>query len=279
MKKLFITFFAIFIGICAHGQRHEIGALVGTSFYMGDLNPKTLFAQPQLAGGLLYRFNISPRWAFKANLLFAKVQASDYKNNKQYERNLSFKSPITEISAQVEFNFFKLYNSAGNNRFSPYLLLGLSLFSFNPQTDYNGITYELNHLGTEGQGMPGEKDYYPLVNVAIPFGLGFKVNIGRYVSCGAEWGMRYTFTDYLDDVSTRYYDQHLLASGRGDAAAALSDRSSVLHKAGTQRGNSKTKDWYSFAGAYITFKIGNDSHKCEIRNHYPLRKRIGKKAR
>jgi len=278
MKKLIITLFAALLGMGLSGQRHEIGAIVGTSFYLGDLNPKTLFAQPQFAGGLLYRFNISPRWAIKANLLFAKVQASDYQNNKQYERNLSFTSPITEISTQVEFNFFKIYNSAGNNRFSPYLFLGFSLFAFNPQAEYNGITYELNHLGTEGQGMPGEKNYYSLVNAAIPFGLGFKVNIGKYISCGAEWGMRYTFTDYLDDVSTRYYDNFLLASGRGNVVASLADRSDELHKAGTQRGNEKTKDWYSFAGAFITFKIGNDNHRCDIRQHYSLRKNIGKKS-
>ncbi|MDR2868814.1 MAG: DUF6089 family protein [Bacteroidales bacterium] len=278
MRKVLLFFLMSLAVPAAFSQSHEIGALVGTSFYLGDLNQKTLFDSPKLAGGLVYRYNISPRWAVKANLLFAEVEASDQSSNSNYERNLSFRSPITEISAQVEMNFFNLYNSSGKNRFSPYIFLGLSVFSFNPQANYDGKWYDLNHFGTEGQGLPGaKKDYYSLVSVAIPFGIGLKVNIGKYISCGIEWGMRYTFTDYLDDVSGEYYDNQELAITRGNIIAALADRSKDIHKAGTQRGNSKTLDWYSFAGGFITFKIGNDKQLCTVRNHYNLRKSIGKK--
>ena len=38
-------------------QNSEVGACVGTMFYLGELNPTRLFAQPQLAAGLVYRYN------------------------------------------------------------------------------------------------------------------------------------------------------------------------------------------------------------------------------
>lgn len=272
MKKLLLFLLILSSSFYLHSQKSEIGAYVGTSSYIGDLNPTQLFAAPQLAGGLIYRYNINPRWAFKANIIFANVRASDYSTNNKYERNLSFKSPITEIAAEIELNFFNLYNTSRSNRFSPYIFAGIGVFSFNPQTDLYGRTYFLQHLGTEGQGLEGEEDFYSLTNVAIPFGIGIKVNIGRHVSIGLEWGMRYTFTDYLDDVGGVYYDNGKLREMRGDIVADLADRSEVLHEPGTGRGNVTTNDLYSFIGGTVTFKIGNENKYCDLKRA-PKKKR------
>lgn len=268
MKKHFIIFLMLICSFPVFAQKSEIGAMVGTSFYLGDLNPRTVFGMPQVAGGIIYRYNFTPRWALKADILFAQVAGSDAVTNKNYERNLSFTSPITEISAQVELNFFRLYNARGKNFFSPYIFAGIAVFSFNPQAvDIDGTNYALQHLGTEGQGLEGEKDFYSLVNCAIPFGIGIKFNVARYISIGAEWGMRYTFTDYLDDVSGNYYDNETLNNARGAAIARLADKSEVLHEAGTGRGNSTTKDLYSFAGITLTFKFGEVDKTCDLRTN------------
>lgn len=277
MKKTILFFLTFICSYFSYSQKSEIGAFAGTSFYLGDLNPTTLFANSQFSGGLIYRYNFNPRWALKANIIFGNIKASDAKNNDGYERNLSFHSPITEISAQVELNFLKLYNIPSKNHFAPYIFTGLSVFSFNPQTQLNGTNYDLQHLGTEGQGLEGEADFYSLTAIAIPFGIGIKFNIGRYISIGAEWGMRYTFTDYLDDVSGNYYDNSLLAATRGDIVAALADRSDVIHESGTGRGNYTTNDLYSFAGATITFKIGNEDKNCDLHYKPNFHRKLGKK--
>jgi hypothetical protein len=265
MKKVFIVFAFVCFGLISNAQRSEIGGMVGTSFYMGDLNPRTLFPNFQTCGGIIYRYNFNPRWALKSNILFAQVEASDKLTNNNYSRNLSFRSPITEISAQVELNFLELYNIPARNHFTPYIYTGITVFSFNPQAEYNGIYYDLQSLGTEGQGLEGQPEPYGLVNVAIPFGMGIKFNAGKYVSLGLEWGMRYTFTDYLDDVSGVYYDNEFLKFQKGNVVAQLADRSLVKNEAGTQRGNSHTLDWYSFAVFTATFKIGNEDTSCRIR--------------
>lgn len=279
MKKTCTILFLFFVSFTALSQRSEIGPMFGTSFYLGDLNPGTLFAKPHFAGGILYRYNLSPRWALKANILFATVEGSDRETNHGYGRNLSFRSPITEISAQIELNFFRLYNLPGKNKFSPYIFTGISIFSFNPQAQLDGVYYDLQQLGTEGQGLEGERDLYSLTSVGIPFGIGFKVHIGRYVSICAEWGLRYTFTDYLDDVGGKYYDNQELAEQRGTIVASLADRSDIIHPAGSGRGNTTTKDLYSFAGLTATFKFGKIDRFCDIK---PVKKsrvnmKVGKK--
>lgn len=265
MKKIFILLLACISLQPIFAQKSEIGFMLGTSFYMGDLNPNKPFAQTQFAGGFVYRYNFTPRWALKANVYFGNLSASDAQTNNNYERNLSFTSPITEISAQVELNFLKLYNVPSKNHFAPYIFAGISVFSFSPRAELDDRTYELQHLGTEGQGLEGQKKFYSLCNVAIPFGIGIKVNIAKFMSIGVEWGMRYTFSDYIDDVGGNYYDNGLLQEERGEFVAKLADRSEVLHAAGSGRGNSTTKDLYSFAGATVTFKIGNENKTCDIR--------------
>ena len=266
MKRLLLSMCIAFYSLTVWAQKSEIGGFFGSAFYIGDINPTSLFSSLKPSGGIIYRYNFNARWAFKANIIFANVEASDAKDNNGYERNLSFKSPITEIGAMAELNFFNLYNSARTNRFTPYIFAGIAFFSFNPQTELDGKIYFLQHLGTEGQGLDGEKDFYSLTNFSIPFGIGFKVNIGKYVSVGLEWGMRYTFTDYLDDVSGNYYDNGKLRELRGDEVADLADRSSFIHPHGMERGNITTKDLYSFFGGTLTFKIGNEENKhCSLK--------------
>lgn len=263
-----------FCSLTMWAQKSEIGGFFGSAFYIGDLNPTSLFASLNPSGGIVYRYNFNARWAMKASIIFANVEASDMKDNDGYERNLSFKSPITEIATVAELNFFNLYNSAHTNRFTPYIFAGIAFFSFNPQAELDGTVYFLQHLGTEGQGLDGERKHYSLTSFAIPFGIGFKVNIGRYVSFGAEWGMRYAFTDYLDDVGGNYYDNNKLRELRGDVIADLADRSAFMHPQGMERGNTTTTDLYSFFGATLTFKIGNTDKNCELRK--VVRKRNGR---
>jgi hypothetical protein len=126
----------------------------------------------------------------------------------------------------------------------------------------------LQPLGTEGQGLEGgaTKKKYKLTQVSIPFGVGAKANLSKNIGISFEWGMRKTFTDYLDDVSKRYYDPVALGAARGGTAAVMSDPSigtdAAFSNRGRQRGNATTKDWYSFAGIALTFKLKEPQEKC-----------------
>lgn len=270
MRKLIFTLFAVLLAGGLSAQRSEVGFMLGTSYYLGDLNYSNHFGLTQPAGGIIYRYNINPRWALKMNALYGEVvgdDASDVGENP--DRNLSFESHVLEFSAQMEHNFFRYFTGSKKSPFSPYIFAGVSVFSYNPKAEYDGEWYELQPLGTEGQGTtayPDRKEY-ALTQVSFPFGIGFKWSLSRSLCLGGEWGMRKTFSDYIDDVSTTYADPDVLLAENTEIAMLLADRRVQLglepFEEGIQRGDSKNKDWYSFAGLFLTFKIrGKGKSRC-----------------
>ncbi|MCL2027567.1 MAG: DUF6089 family protein [Bacteroidales bacterium] len=269
MKKLI---FCILIGMFAlssmFAQRSEIGGLVGGSFYLGDLNPTGVFSQTQLAAGVIYRYNLNTRWTIRGNALWGTVKADDEKHNNEFQqnRNLSFRSRINEFSIQTEINFLPYFTGSRTRyRFSPYLFGGVGLFTFNPQAyrwdpyKNKGEWLDLARLSTEGQGLAEypDKKFYNTTQICFPFGLGFKYSLNSIFAVGLEWGMRFTLTDYLDDVSGNYINREVLAREQGSVALELADRSkNGPQPEGSRRGSSNKTDWYSFAGVTLTAKIG-----------------------
>ena len=271
MKKN-IVILLIMLGLFStvSAQRNEVGLFGGGTYYLGDINPAKHFTFIKPSYGLVYRYNFTPHWTFKFNAIQGKVYSSDKKIGFNPERNLHFKSKITEVSTQVELNFFKYVTGSKDMLFSPYIFGGFSIFSFNPQAELNGEWYDLQPLGTEGQGTTAypEKEPYNLISYAIPFGLGFKLSLSENLSLATEWGLRKTFTDYLDDVSTTYADPYVLASQNTPVAASLADRTEYqegeqpVDKTGLQRGDPTTNDWYSFFGISITFRLKGRKDVC-----------------
>jgi hypothetical protein len=132
---------------------------------------------------------------------------------------------------------------------------------------------------------------YPLTGFAIPFGIGFKANIGRYVCVGAEWGLRFTFTNYLDDVGGLYYDfsdykdkmsahSYNVITGFADPPSAnsnLNPNPNPPRRPDTQRYSTIKTDWYSFAGVIITVRIGNEDRICDLKTNVKLKNKQGRK--
>ncbi len=149
------------------------------------------------------------------------------------------------------------------------------------ETD-NTTYHKLRPLHTEGQGyngiesgddfnIPGKKfnegKTYKKVAVCIPFGFGIQQAFDSYMGIKIEFGIRYTFTDYLDDVSGIYYDKVLLAQQNGTLAATMSGTNSGITSGdvtytepGYKRGNPNNNDYYGFLNVslYKTF-VGNSN--------------------
>jgi hypothetical protein len=274
-KSIFISFFCLFFALTGFAQKPknksaEIGVFLGGSYYIGDLNPLGHFGpMTKPAAGAVFRYNLNQRFALRANVLFGTLQADDAiaSSSMQQQRNLNFKSKITEFSVQAEFNFLDYQVGNERKKFSPYIFVGIGGFKFNPVAVYDNYNYTLQPLGTEGQGLEGgPRKKYKLVQLSIPFGVGVKTNLSKMISLSVEWGMRKTFTDYLDDVSTTYYDPAKLAASHGNVAAVASDPSKGTDpnysNVGRQRGNPTTKDWYSFAGIVLTLKLKEKRETC-----------------
>lgn len=262
----------IFISFCSFGQnqngrsRSELGVLLGGSYYIGDLNQFRHFYGTKPAAGLIYRYNYHSRLSIRGNFTYAQVGASDADASSaiNVNRNLNFESDIFELAGGVEFTYLPFF--LGHNRYkgTAYILAEIGLFRMNPKTDYNGDLIELQPLGTEGQGSSlSSKKNYSLTQLCIPLGVGVKFAMGKKAAISFEYGIRKTFTDYIDDVgSNSYVDPALLSVENGPLAAELSNQSLDGSRYG-KRGNSSTKDWYSFFGTMITFRLGKPN-KCPM---------------
>lgn len=243
----------------------EIGIMGGSSYYLGDINNKH-FDYMMPSGGIVIRKNIDRRIVVKGELLLGYIRGDDSRNSNdsaKLNRNLHFRSPIYELSGQVEFNFLPYETGNSLYPWTPFVFAGVSLFRFNPQAEAdNGEWVALQPLVTEGQGTPEFQDRkkYALTQFSIPMGGGFKVAVNKTFNIILEYGIRKTFTDYLDDVSTTYTGGNLLVSKKSNE---MSDKSLNGPQArGFQRGDSKNNDWYTFTGITLSFKLLSEKERC-----------------
>ena len=238
----------------------EVGVSVGLAHYFGDLNPNSAINRPKMAAGIFFRKQINNYIGIRLSGDFALVGYSDiYSSNPvQAARNLSFNSNIWELSLAGDFNFFEFHPGFEGYNFTPYVGLGIGVFSFDPYAYLAGEKYLLRTLGTEGQGSsayPNLQPYNPLA-ISIPFTLGLKYALSPKTNFFAELTYRFTNTDYLDDVSGLYAPDAFppLPDGSPSPGFLLQDRSyetgSSIGVKGKQRGNGLQKD------AFATLKVG-----------------------
>ena len=210
------------------------------------------------------KFNFTNRISLRTDACYAQVVGSDQFSGDpgRFQRNLSFRSDIFELSLTPEvviYNFSRL----GRKKTSTseiYGFAGFGILKFNPQAELDGVWYDLQPLGTEGQGLKPGTELYNLQSWVVPFGFGYRKNLGRKTYVGIELSMRKTFTDYIDDVSTSYYSPDALLEERGAASASLSDRTiGESSKTGGSRGNSGSNDNYSFVQVTFSRSIGKQN--------------------
>lgn len=265
---------------CAQAQAHwdqsrEIGLNFGTSYYIGDLNPSKHFGtRLQPGAGLTYRENIDRRISIKGSFVYNRVEAYDADSDDpwQQNRNLHFRNDFMEGSVMVEINFWD-YQIGTDDKFTPYLTGGLAYYSMEPQAEYNGVWYDLQPLGTEGQGTTEGGQYYTSGGFALPFGAGFKLNVAQVMGISLEWSIRKTWTDHFDDVSGAYADPAVLLDESGPLAVNLADRSLQRsgpngNNAGMQRGDPGRDDWYAFAYLSLNFRLDKLAGSCFKNIHF-----------
>lgn len=264
MKNLFC---AIGIGLLPcplFSQYFEAGLWGGVSNYQGDL-AEVLFvpSETHLAYGAFGKYNFNEWFSMKLGYYDGFISGSDRNARQPWKqlRNLSFISQIQEVSLLGEVSLLKFNPLAREHLLAPYIFAGIGIFHFDPMAWYQGIWYELQPLGTEGQGTsyyPNRKRY-PLTQWTVPLGLGFKGSFAKHWNIGIEMGWRKTFTDYLDDVSSTYVSKEILLADNGPISWQLSNRTDevdggveVLKDDSKMRGDPTRKDWYIFSGIYLS---------------------------
>ena len=279
MKKILLIIAVIISGTFSAGAQRgfngyelqgEFGFTVGAAHYFGDLNTRARINRPKPALGVFFRKQFNNYLGLRISAHYAQLGYSDVysKNSYQKARNLSFNSDILEFAVHGDFNFFKFIPGDPAYTFTPYVTLGLGVFSYNPYAYINDKKVFLRPLGTEGQNIKYKdangkiRKPYGSTAVCIPIGMGIKYNVNDRMYLSFQVAQRLTTTDYLDDVSTTYVGSDKFAPNSN--AQILQDRSFEKGQAigieGRQRGWSKQKDQYLIAEIGISFNFS--SYKC-----------------
>jgi hypothetical protein len=304
-----------------------IGLSINALNYYGDLAPKPgklstdlSFTRPGI--GLHFSHRFGPRYTLAAAFTYGSIKGADNasadKNDEdgsfRYRRNLSFRNRIKELSVVATIDLFENQSTyISRAKWTPFAFAGLAFFHHNPQArvpDFHvdGVTpfsnagewVNLRDLGTEGQYSDLEKSDqnsgikpYKLIQVAIPFGFGARFRVNQLMDFSVEFGFRYLFTDYLDDVSKNYVDLGVFdnelskamsyrgnelpeaKNNLGTLHTYTSDRKyggtySVLPGFGSEhrdnwRGNSSDNDTYMVTTLKMTYIFGKTFHRAKFR--------------
>ena len=269
------------------GGRDAIG-----SGFLWDID----IAKTSYIGSFSYVYNALSKFAFRFNLAYLNISGDDkyagnfYRNN----RSLNFETSIIESALIFELTLITAktgdrYNLKGPARkfikarkstgLGLYVFGGIGGFYFDPYgydrfTDDmgniigNGIKYRLRPLHTEGQGMEGgpegfsEGETYSQFAICAPVGFGLKKAFSSNSGLKIEASYRFTNTDYLDDVSTLYYDREKLIQKYGEVSGKMS---------GTTTGKKYTYVTYIYDG---NIPIGAvESPEAEGENAYTIERR------
>jgi hypothetical protein len=212
-----ILILLFFISLSAYSQRKsDIGFFGGTSYYMGDMNPSKHFHKPGYAFGPIYRYNFEPRNSIRISAIYHTLEANTVDYGDPFVETLgpTFEAAFIETAANYEFNFvpYKTANRKLNK--SLYLTAGVA-----------------THYVLTTSTASTEK-----FHISIPFGIGYKVNIAKKLSAGAEVTVRKTFNDKILDGIVNVNGENINLFGNND--------------------------WYTFAGIFISYKIFNYREDC-----------------
>jgi hypothetical protein len=225
MNRIYLFIICLLTITSAKAQIHEIGVFAGGSNYIGDIGPTTYVAPKELAFGLVYKWNKSPRHSWRISYTQAKITSNDADASSpgRTQRGYNFENNIKEVSLGLEFNFFDFNLHELTPKITPYIYSGLTYFAYNELFFINGET----------------KVDFTNGALAIPMTIGIKSNILTHLILGVEVGARYTMTDNLDGSNPK--NKNLAPLRFGDI---------------------NSKDWYVFSGFTLTFTFGNKPCYC-----------------
>lgn len=261
----------------------DYGVTMGAANYLGDMGGNELtrrdfvsdmkMTQTHLSSGAFVRYRIHPLFSLKGAVNWCRISGDDKlsSNPARNTRNLNFRNDVIEATVMGQYNFYQV-NDLGHthrhkDKFCAYIGLGIGAAYHNPKASYNGEWIPLRPLTTEAKK-------YTKVTAVIPASGGFYFTFNKQYRIGLDMTWRTTFTDYLDDVSTRYADPSDLPSplavelaNRTDELDDVSPAFAENFTPGNKRGDSKHND--SYLSSTVDFSYVMRGHSSKYKPLYP----------
>lgn len=222
MKKILLGLILIAGVLTGYSQyKTDFGFRLGAANYLGDIGGKEQtrrdfiwdmkLRKTRWAVGGFYRYRFNKNFGVNGSMTYARIAGDDAltTNPSRRGRNLSFFNDMLDVSAKGEWYFYSHDDVTGRGKYflsmRTYLFSGVGGTIHAPKTKYNGTTYKLRPLRTEGNA-------YGLATLNIPIGLGAYFTYKKEHRYGFELSWHLSFTDYLDDISTVYVDPSTLSA-------------------------------------------------------------------
>ncbi|WP_375239738.1 DUF6089 family protein [Aurantibacter sp.] len=230
MKQFIVILILLITCQISQAQINEIGVYLGGSNFVGDVGSTTYIAPKELAIGAVYKWNRSPRHAYRFSVVYTDLVGIDNDSDdpSRIQRNYEFTSSILELSAGVEFTFFDFDLHKLGPKSTPYIYTGVSVafhdnFFFNNQGD-------MQSENTSSQAW------------GIPVAVGYKTKITDKFLLSLEIGARATFSDEID--------------------GSVPDNPNLLDA--FSFGNINNNDFYVFTGFTLTYTFGRNPCFCNF---------------
>ncbi len=176
------------------------GLSTGFIHYQGDVYSKLNLGTSLSYGASLY-LHFTPWLKARASVAVGSISGNDNESSNldDQAQNLNFRNRIQELSLLAEWDFFPWLPSQ-TSKAAAFIFTGFTFFKHNPQS-YNTFAssyINLRDLNTEGQN-------YSLTSTAIPIGIGGRYEFAKRWTVSLQAGIRFTLTDYIDDVGKGVY--------------------------------------------------------------------------
>src|SRR5690606_32857567 len=132
MKRLPIFLFVLISFCQVNAQINELGIFLGGSNFVGDVGKTDYIAPNELAFGILYKWNRSPRHAYRISYTQSQVSGNDADSDVAGRnlRGYRFENSLKELSVGFEFNFFDFNLHELDRKITPYVYSGVSYFFY-----------------------------------------------------------------------------------------------------------------------------------------------------
>ena len=163
------------------GQKLEIGAGIGPTYYKGDIQPTFRIFQPLVGTNLFVRFNASKVISIKGSAMIGMVGGNDSKSGNVLNeyRGLKFNNVLWDYNGQIEYNFlnFRTHNGRYEHQSTPYLFGGLG-----------NMQFLRRKFTTRKESITNSIIAGP--DPVLPFGIGYKKILNGKWNFGLEFGTR-----------------------------------------------------------------------------------------
>ena len=242
MRSIVLIIFSVCFVSNIQAQIYEVGFFLGSSNFIGDVGKTKYIAPTNPVGGLLLKWNRSPRHSFRASVLLTQLEGNDkYSDDpRRVARNYQFKNTIVEFSAGMEFTFLDFDLHRMEPQMTPYLYTGIST------ARHKNYFYDQYPPANSDPIQPIFQNTYSWA-FGIPMVLGFKATAFDGLILAAEIGVRYTFSDKIDGS----------VPGVLTPSSVPGESSSLV-----PFGNLNSNDWYVFSGITVTYTFGQKPCYC-----------------